>query len=184
MLNTTARPLTVLDFRELPEGPPYHQLIEGDLYMSPPPNRFHQDIVANLHFMIRSHLESHPLGTVYFAPSDVELSDLNVYEPDLYFVSNERKSILTEQGASGAPDLVVEVLSPRTAKYDKGVKRDVYARTGVEEMWIVDPELKEVQVFRFAESVGTPVATLRGRQALTTPLLPGLKIPLPKVFQQ
>ena len=184
MLNTAARPLTVHDFRELPEGPPYYQLIEGDLYMSPPPNLFHQRVVLNIAFILRLYLEDHPAGEVIVSPSGVELSDLNAYLPDLYFVSNERASILTEQGASGAPDLVVEILSPRTAKYDKGVKRDVYARTGVEEMWIVDPELKEVQVYRFAESAGTPVATLRGKQTLTTLLLPGLRIPLAKVFRE
>jgi Uma2 family endonuclease len=183
MTTAAARPLTVHDFWELPDGPPHYQLIEGDLFMSPPPGFFHQNIIGNLYFLIREYLEGHPEGTVALAPCAVELSDLNAYEPDLFFVTKERASIITDRGAVGAPDLVVEVLSPSTAKHDKGVKREVYARTGVQELWIVDPELKEVQGYRFAESSGTPAATLRGRQSLTTPLLPGLRIPLAKVFK-
>ncbi|HYT59340.1 MAG TPA: Uma2 family endonuclease, partial [Haliangiales bacterium] len=98
--------MTVHDYRELPEGPPYSQLIEGDLVMSPSPDLFHQDILLSLARIIGNYLETNPLGKVAIAPSDVCLTDLNVYQPDFYFVSNARKSILTEQGAEGAPDLV------------------------------------------------------------------------------
>src|ERR1051326_985041 len=146
MLPAAPRPLTVEDYRELPEGPPYYQLIEGDLYMAPSPDRFHQDILGNLHFIMRSHLEKRPSGSVHLAPSDVQLTELNIYQPDLYYVSNARRAILNEQGARGAPDLVVEILSPKTAKLDRGVKREIYARSGVEEMGIVDPALKKIEV--------------------------------------
>jgi Uma2 family endonuclease len=139
MLKTAAGPLTVADYRELPEGPPYYQLIAGDLYRAPSPDLFHQDILGNLHFILRLYLERHPVGTVHLAPSDVQLSGLNVHQPDLYFVSNARKSVLTKQGAEGAPDLVVEILSPQTAKRAKGVKRQVCARTGVEELGSLTP---------------------------------------------
>src|SRR6185369_7809611 len=118
MLRTAPRPLTVHDYRELPEGPPYYQLIEGDLYMSPAPNRYHQDILNNLSFMLRQHLEGNPVGKTYFAPFDIFLTKLNVYQPDLVFISNERRPILTNQGAEGAPDLVIEILSPSTADLD------------------------------------------------------------------
>ena len=93
MLKTVPRPLTVRDYRQLPEGPPYYQLIEGDLYMAPSPDRFHQDILGNLYFILRSYLENHPLGSVHLAPSDVQLTDLNVYQPDLYYVSRTRRAI-------------------------------------------------------------------------------------------
>ena len=182
MLRTVSRPLTVHDYRELPEGPPYSQLIEGDLIMAPSPDLFHQDILLNLAWIIRSYLKSNAIGKVAIAPSDVRLTDLNVYQPDLYFVSNARKSILSDQGAEGAPDLVVEILSPRTARFDKGIKREVYARTGVKELWIIDPILRQVQVYHLARSADVPVATLGEESHLESPLLPALKIQIENIF--
>jgi len=152
--------------------------------MSPSPNRYHQDIIGNLAFLLRRYLESHACGRLYFAPFDVFLTDLNVYQPDLVFISNERSGILKDDNVEGAPDLVIEVLSPRTAKYDRGVKRDIYARTGVEELWIVDPELKTVQVFRFAESADAPVATYSIKQKFASPIFPGLTVSCAEVFRQ
>jgi Uma2 family endonuclease len=184
MLRAETRPLTVHDFRELPEGPPYYQLIEGDLYMVPSPDLFHQDILLNVAYLLRRYLEKHPIGTVHIAPSDVELSDLNVYEPDIYFVAESRKSILTKQGATGAPNLVVEVLSPKTAKHDKGTKRSVYARAGVEELWMVDPQTREVLVYQFQKSADLPAATYGEKQKFESRLFPGLKIPVAKIFKQ
>ncbi len=184
MQTTAPRPITVHDFRELPEGPPYYQLIEGDLYMSPTPNFFHQSIVMNIAFILRRYLEKNPIGKVVISPSDVELSDLNVYVPDVYYVSNERKHIFTKQGAAGAPDLVVEVLSPGTAKYDKGVKRQVYARTGVKELWLVAPEANEVSVYRLEESASEPVGVYGTRQKFTSPLFPRLVIHVSKIFER
>ena len=184
MQTNALKPITARDFMELPEGPPYYQLIEGDLYMTPSPNLFHQDIAGNIYYLIRSYLAKRRVGTVHIAPSDVKLSELNVYEPDVYFVANSRKSILTRHGAEGAPNLVVEVLSPRTAKLDRGAKRVVYARAGVEELWIVDPEARRVQVYRLGESADEPVGTSGVRGKIESPLFPGLKIPVAKVFQQ
>jgi len=124
------------------------------------------------------------MGRTAIAPSDVQLDFVNVHQPDVYFISNERLNILTKQGPVGAPDLVVEVLSRSTARLDKGPKLRVYARSGVKELWLVDKEKKEVAVYRFAENISEPVTTVRGRQKLTTPLLPGLKLALAKVFEE
>lgn len=182
MLQTEPRPLNVRDYRQLPEGPPYYQLIEGDLYMAPSPDRFHQDILGNLYLIIRNYLQEHRLGSVHLAPSDVQLTNLNVFQPDLYYVSKARRSVLTKQGAQGSPDLVVEILSPKTAKLDKGVKREVYARTGIVEMWIVDPSAKQIAVYRFAVQIDAPVATYGVGQKLESPLFPGLKVEVAKAF--
>lgn len=183
MLRTEPRPLTIKDYRQLPEGPPHYQLVEGDLYMAPSPDRFHQDILGNLHFIIRSYLKKHALGSVHLAPSDVQLTDLNVFQPDLYYVSKARRSVLTKQGAHGAPDLVVEILSPKTAKLDKGIKREVYARIGVAEMWMVDPSAKQIATYRFAEQIEAPVATYDVGQKLESPLFPALKVDVAKAFE-
>jgi len=115
-----AAPFTVADFQELGEGPPYHQLIEGELFMSPSPNRYHQDIVRNLAFVLMRYLATHPEGVLYLAPMDVYLDDINVYEPDILFVSNARRDLLQDDGIHGAPDLVVEILSPSTARASSG----------------------------------------------------------------
>lgn len=183
MLRTAPRPLTYHDYREIPEGPPYCQLIEGELQMSPSPNRAHQAILRNLTFALLQHLAKNPVGEILFAPFDVYLTDLNVYQPDLIFVSKDRKKILTQQGAEGAPDLVVEILSPRTAHLDRVVKRDIYARTGVEELWIVDPDLKQVQVFDLAKNPDAPRAKYSTAHKLRSRVLPKLTISVAKIFQ-
>lgn len=76
---------------------------------------------------------------MYHAQFDVYLGEHDVFQPDILFVSNERRSILTERGAEGAPDFVVEILSPRTARIDHDNKRQIYARHGVDELWIIEP---------------------------------------------
>jgi Uma2 family endonuclease len=106
--------MTVEDYFSMAEGPPYYQLIDGELQMSPSPNRFHQDIVVSVTAALKQHLDMAHCGRVYLAPSDVVLAEGCVLQPDIYFVSAERASILTDQGARGAPDLVIEVLSPGT----------------------------------------------------------------------
>ena len=152
--------------------------------MSPSPNRYHQDILLSLALLFGNYLKENPIGRIHIAPSDVRLTDLNVYQPDLYFVSNARKSILSEQGAEAAPDLVVEILSPKTARFDKGVKREVYARTGVKELWIVNPELREVQVYRLDQNADVPAATYGDSQQFESAILPGLRISVAQVFEQ
>lgn len=184
MLKSVPRPLTVHDYRELPDAPPYQQLIEGELYLSPSPSWFHQEIVTNLARIFLPFLDKHDMGKIFFAPLDTFLTDLNVYQPDVMFISNERKSILKEDGVDGAPDFVVEILSPRTARYDRGAKRDIYGRTGVQEFWIVDPELKTVQVFRFAESADAPVATYGIQQEFVSPIFPGLGVAVADIFKR
>lgn len=184
MLKTTEELLTVDDYRDLPEGPPHFQLVEGKLYMTPSPEYYHQSVAGNIYHLLRCHLTGHPVGKVAISPSDVQFDFVNIYQPDVYFISKERLNILTKQGPIGAPDLVVEVLSRSTARLDKGQKLRVYARSGVKELWLVDKERKEVAVYRFAEDISEPVVTVRGRQKLATPLLPGLKLALAEVFEE
>ena len=84
------------------------------------------------------------------------LTDINVFQPDLVFFSERRRSFLTDKGAEGALDLVVEILSPKTAHLDLDQKRLVYARTGVDELWVVDPEREEVRVYLSREDPDLP----------------------------
>ena len=159
MLRPKAPLITRADYEDLPEGPPHFQVIEGDLVISPSPATDHQIIAGRIYSTLLYHVDEHQLGEVFVAPLDVFLSDTNTYQPDVTFVSADRQSIITEQGIEGAPNLVVEVLSPSSAKYDKGAKRKIYARTGVQELWLVDPDAKSIQVFDLEKNPDTPAAT-------------------------
>jgi Uma2 family endonuclease len=184
MAVTKPRPLTKFDYWQLPETGPRYQLINGDLYMAPAPNRFHQDISRTIEFEILKYLEREPRGIIYDAPFDVILTDLNVFQPDLAFFSQERRNILKEKGAEGPPDLVVEILSASTARLDIDQKRVVYARTGVSELWIVDPDNFEIQVFDLCVDPDLPVVTLRQNNLLRSRFLPGFELPVSTVFQR
>jgi Uma2 family endonuclease len=178
----TYRPFTVHDYRELPETGPRYQLVEGDFHMAPAPNRFHQTCVGKIYSALDTWLDIHPIGKVYVAPFDVHLTDLNVYQPDVCYFSSEHYECLTTEGANGAPDLVVEVLSPATSHLDLGLKKEIYARTGVTEYWIVDPAAKRVKIYNLSENVESPVRTLGKSGVLVSALFPGFKLPLGKVF--
>jgi Uma2 family endonuclease len=176
--------LTADDYRAMPETGPRYQLIEGDLIMSPAPNRYHQDISRNLEFLLLKYLEKHPIGKLYHAPFDVYLTQYNVFQPDILFVAKERLSILTEAGAEGAPNLVIEILSPRTAVLDKESKRKVYAREGVEELWILDPAKKTVAQFRLQEDPAEPAAVHGLKHAFGSLCFPGLKLRVRDIFRE
>jgi Uma2 family endonuclease len=183
MLKTAPRPLTVHDYRGMPEGPPYYQLIEGELEMSPSPNREHQLIHSNISRILYRYLEKSPLGRILSAPFDIYLDDLNVYQPDLMFILNSRKKkIIAEKGVEGAPDIIIEILSPRTARFDREVKRRVYARSGVREVWIVDPETEEIDLYDFTISAEAPVGTFSKRQRFKSHVLPKLAVAVSEVF--
>ncbi len=176
--------ITAADYRQLPEGPPYFQLIEGKLYMSPSPDFWHQSVSLNVAVLLRNYVKRNPVGRVCAAPSDVELDFANIYQPDVYFIANDRLHILSKQGPVGAPNLVVEVLSRSTARLDKGAKRRIYAQAGVEELWLVDKEKRVVTVYRFGKSVDELAGVYNMRQKFTSPLLPRLKVAVAEVFER
>jgi len=177
-------PLTIEDYRSLPEGGPRYQLIEGDLFMAPAPNRYHQEIVLTVILMLGKYLEKRPIGKLYTAPFDVYFDEINVHQPDVVFVSNKNKSILTYAGAEGAPDFLVEILSPKTAELDKKPKRRVFARSGVNELWIIDPEAKLVHVYFLQKDADRPTATYSEKETFASPHFPGLKISGAKIFKR
>jgi Uma2 family endonuclease len=176
-------PLTVEDYRQLPETGPRYQLIEGDLYMAPAPNRFHQDISRNILVIIAKYLERHPIGTVYHAPFDVYFDEINAHQPDIVYVAKDNE-ILTDAGAEGCPDFVVEILSPKTAYLDKKPKRRVFARSGVDELWIIDPNSKLINVFFLQKDPDNASATYCEKDTFTSRHFPGLKFKGAKIFKR
>ena len=176
--------MTAAEFFGLPEGPPFFQLIDGDLYMSPSPRRYHQKLALRLGHILQTYLDAHPIGELYLAPSDVIFTADTILNPDLYYVSAARAGILTDQGADGAPDLVIEILAPSTARLDLGLKREIYAASGVQEMWAVSPSTGTIDIYRFAENSAEPAAVLCAEDALTSPLFPGFSATIASIFRK
>jgi Uma2 family endonuclease len=179
--------LTYDDFLRFPDDGKRHELIDGEHYVTPSPNTKHQKVSGNLHWLIRSYLEAHPIGEVFYAPFDVVLSRFDVVEPDLLYMSRERAAqVLTSKNTQGAPELVIEIASPGTRKRDETIKRRLYERMAVAEYWVVDPDVDTIRVYRHDGARYTRPLEL-SREAgdiLTTSLLPGLELPLTGVFKE
>ena len=174
---------TVQDYMSTPEGTRY-QLLDGEMILAPSPTQKHQTLLANLYRLVFAFVAEANLGRVWFAPLDVVLSNYDVAQPDLMFVSNERAGIVTEANVQGAPDLVVEILSPSTAGYDHGYKRALYARHEVREYWLVDPDAETVEVLVLGEE-GLSLHRVFGTgQTLESPLLEGLSLELEDLFRE
>ncbi len=180
----TSRPkvrFTYSDYCLLPEDKRY-ELIDGDLYMAPAPLIRHQVILRTLLSLLWPFVRDNGLGQVYSSPVDVIFSDEDVLQPDILFITAGREGIVTERACEGAPDLVVEILSPSTGQRDRELKRKIYANYGVKEYWLVDPETDSVQVLRFTDADFADCGTFRLGSSLTTPLLPGLELFVSDVF--
>jgi Uma2 family endonuclease len=175
------RLLSFADYMTLPDEP-RGEVLDGVFVVTPSPDSRHQTLAFELAYAIRRWLEAHPeAGRVFVAPLDVVLRSERpavVVQPDLLFVSAERASIVQKQ-VHGAPDLVVEVVSPGSAGRDAVSKRDAYVRYGFREFWLVWPEEFRIDVFRGDGPGGFgPASTLGEGEALTSPLLPGFSLPL------
>ncbi len=137
---------------QLPDDGNRYEAIEGDLYETPAPSVRHQTISKRLHAALMRLLEDPGHGEVWYAPLGVHFPATGEgVQPDILFVSSERRGIVAPDELKGAPDLVVEILSPTTAVRDRDLKRRLYERQGVAEYWIVDPEAAAVDVWRFGE---------------------------------
>lgn len=179
--------LTYDDLVRMPEDGMRHEIIDGVHYVTPSPAFRHQIVGKRVLLAIDNYLEAHPgVGEVVGAPLDVVFTRWDVVEPDIVFVADDQRSIITEPNIQGAPALVVEVLSPGTKKRDLGVKRELFDRGGVREYWLVDPKLNTVAIHRRAPDGSFPkVQSLPSEaQALTTPLLPDFVLSLEKLFRE
>lgn len=182
--DTARRKLTYEDYLLFPEDGLRHEILAGEHFVTNAPSRWHQKAVSNLIYFFMDLLRREPsLGEVYAAPFEVLFSIHDVALPDLVFVSKERLGILTDKNIEGAPDLIVEVLSPRTRQTDETVKLRIYERFGVREYWLVDPQLQTVRVIRRSGLGFASPEELSAEQVLTTPLLPGLEIPVSQIFR-
>jgi Uma2 family endonuclease len=175
--------LTYEDYVRLPDDGLRHEIIDGEHYVTPSPSLRHQQISGRLFYSIQQYLHEHPTGTIFYAPVDALLSKFDIVVPDLIYISNERSRYMTTKNVQGPPDLVIEILSPGTARRDQELKRDLYERVGVQEYWLVDPGRELIDVY-LAETVSRFAVSLQHTKSagLTSPLFPGLEIRLDRIF--
>lgn len=173
---------TYEDYKSLPESETKrYELLEGELVVVPSPNERHQSVSRNLEFLLFKFVKDNNLGTVYFAPFDVVLGG-NVVQPDIMYISRDRLSIITKDEVRGAPDIVIEILSPATAARDRGLKRRLYGRHGVRELWIVDPDQETIEVANLGKTGLETTGVYKKGEILASPLLPGFQPDLGEVF--
>ncbi len=170
--------LTYDDYCRLPDDRNRYEILDGELSVTPAPRTKHQSISGQLYFTLRSHIVTNHLGDIYAAPTDVILAATTVVQPDLIFIGNERRSIITERAIEGSPTLVVEILSPTTHHTDRVTKAQLYAKYEVPHYWLIDPDQQTLEAYEIAVDHYRLAASARGQEIFTPSLFPGLSIQL------
>jgi Uma2 family endonuclease len=174
--------LTYDDYRELPDDGQRYEIIEGVLHVSPAPSIRHQFTAMALSATLYMHCRHRRLGRIFSAPCDVVFAAISVVQPDIIFVSQERLSLLTDANVQGAPDLVVEVISPSSVTRDLDTKRQLYAQYGVKYYWLVHPIDRWVRAYELRGSEYELVAEAEGDQPFSAPPFPDLAIDLTELW--
>ena len=174
---------TVADYSLLDEGAPF-QLINFDLVMSPSPNPLHQQIQFALsEIIVLYHIKLGRKGQWMYAPMDVKFDEGNVLQPDILYISEERKTEIIKDRVEGAPDLIIEILSPSNAYYDLRQKKDIYEKYGVKEYIIIDPIDKNADLYILKAGVYNLHQRARVNEFLNSVLLPGFDIEINNLFK-
>ncbi len=172
---------TYSDYSALPEGSPY-QLIDGELILTPAPVPEHQRIGLNIKIALATFLTKKDLGQIFDAPIDVYFGENETYQPDIIYISKERRHIIGEKKIEGAPDVVVEILSPSTAYYDLKHKKRIYESSGVREYWIVDPDEKTFETFENIAGKFQLIREVSREGKIQSKILPGFEFDWTQVF--
>ncbi len=174
--------LSFEEFRQLPVDGKRYELVQGEVHVTPAPATRHQAVLQNLSGNLWPFVIKNRLGEVWTAPLDVRLAGETALQPDLIFISNARAGIIQEDWIAGPPDLVVEVLSPSTAAYDRATKLPIYAHAGVPEVWLIDSQAKTVEILKLQGKKYLVDSTLAGEQVLTSTQFPGWELSLSQLF--
>lgn len=160
-----------------------YELFDGEIMKRSAPSLIHQSVSRELLTEITLFLRKNPIGTVYSAPVDLNLDEHNAFQPDLAFISKER-SFLIEDGdyIRGAPDLVVEIISPGTVKKDRVIKKDLCERFAIREYWLVDPLNKGIEIYIMQEDkyVLHDLQEITGK--ISSTVLAGFELELGHIF--
>jgi Uma2 family endonuclease len=156
--NVQSPPRTIMEaYKSLPEGT-LAELIDGILYMSPAPTLQHQRVLLKLAKALSNYVEEQETGELFVAPVDVYLDETaNAVQPDILFVSHKGSGKILDNRVVGAPDLVIEIVSPGNINHDWKTKMSLYERFGVKEYWIVDPHSKQTTGFLLKDGIYQPL---------------------------
>ena len=177
--------LNIADLMAIPDDGNKYELIEGQIYASAAPSLTHQITLGNLMVGLGTYVTNNPIGIVVPGPG-VIFDDFDSVIPDMVFFTNERRAeIASGDRLNGAPDLVVEIISPgaENERRDRVLKRRVYGRFGVKEYWLVDLVNRSVEVCRLGEEGLELAATFAGEDEMTSSVLPGFRMKLTDLFQ-
>ncbi len=179
--------MTSAAFRELefPDDDLFiYELLDGELAKKSAPKPIHQLISQRIEFALANFLQANPLGRFFHAPVDVFLDEYNTVQPDICFLSTDRCFLIDlNEGIMGAPDLVVEILSPGSLRYDRGNKKDTYERFAVKEYWIVDPNNRAVEIYVMRENAYSTHGIFESGEKASSSLLAGFEIEISELFK-
>lgn len=173
---------TYEDYAALPDNGKRYEIVDGILYMAPSPGRWHQEIVGEIFSYLRTHVKLTGLGLVYMAPFDVVLAYNQTVQPDVSVILNDHRERITDNRIVGAPDLVVEVISPGSAGYDRREKQNMYARAGVPEYWLVDPAAHTVEVLTLEYNEYSSLGVFQGKATLPTRVIASFPVQVAQFF--
>ena len=154
--------LTYEDFAALPDDGKRYELHEGELSVSPSPTPRHQRIIGNLFLILAPHVRASDRGEVFLSPFDCIMTNITVVEPDLVYVDDERRRLISERALEGSPSLAIEVLSPSSINIDRRRKMALYAAHDVTWYWIVDPDARTIEAYRLDGTAYRLDGTLEG----------------------
>jgi Uma2 family endonuclease len=175
--------LTYEDYAELPNDRNRYQILDGRLDVTPAPSTWHQWYSQNLEHILIRELQQKGVGVVLHAPIDVLLGTHDIVQPDICFVRTKRLDIVEEKYIKGAPGLIIEVLSPSTARTDRTTKSRIYARYGIPSYWMVNGEEQRIDFYRLEDSAYVLAAQVSRPGVAEPEELEGLRIDLDEVFR-
>lgn len=179
-LSVADRIYTYQDLANTPDDGNRYEIINGQLIVSPVPPLVHQEVLGRLVVWLAIYVRDRELGEVHLGPVEVRLSPHNSVQPDIVFVSSDRFGIQRQTHIEGAPDLVIEVLSDHTRRFDLVQKRALYAMAGVPEYWIVDLKDRTFAVLTLVDGQYDVVAA--GDGVVRSLVVPGFEIAVADVF--
>jgi Uma2 family endonuclease len=172
--------LTYSDFVGFPEDGKRHEIIDGDHYVTPSPETYHQSLSFRLGVQLYHQIEEPKRGRVFPAPMDVLLSQVDIVEPDTVVVLEGSRARITQKNIEGPPDLLVEILSPSTSERDRGLKKSLYERAGVPEYWVIDPRARRLE--QYVLEGGRYALAGSHEAAFDCRTIPGVRIDLSRVW--
>jgi Uma2 family endonuclease len=171
------------DIWQAPDDSKIYEVVDGELFVTPPPSFEHQNAVSTLLIIVGNVVRERKLGRIVSAPVGVVLHGFTGVQPDIVFISREREHLISRRGVEGAPDLVVEALSPSTARRDRTIKMRAYAAAGVPHYWMLNPHRRALEAYRLGEEGYELVGEFGPGMVFRPELFPGLEIAIDELWE-